>query len=157
MPRTTLLPALLGLLVVSTACDASGTGPSAEGRWGGQTASLQLAPAGGAIQYQCGAGTIDSGWTLSTRGTFQATGVHFFGGGPLPPGGVSGQAARYDVRVRVVKADAPEGDAAAPGAVAPDRSSPQFEPMRPYPGMRERPGLLARLRETAAGLKGRRS
>lgn len=95
MPRTILLPALLGLLVLSTACDASGTGPSAEGRWGGQTASLQLAPAGGAIQYQCGAGTIDSGWTLSTRGTFRATGAHFFGGGPLPPGGVPGQAARY--------------------------------------------------------------
>jgi anaerobic selenocysteine-containing dehydrogenase len=46
---------------------------------------------------------------------------------------VTGQAAWYDVRVRVVKAEAGE----------PAESAPQFAPMRLYPGMRERPHELA--------------
>jgi hypothetical protein len=48
---------------------------------------------------------------------------------------VTGQAGWYDVRVRVVKADAGE----------PERSEPQFEPLRRYPGMGERPLELASL------------
>ena len=46
---------------------------------------------------------------------------------------ITGQAAWYDVRVRITCADAAE----------PMRSEPQFEPMRRYPGMAERPGELA--------------
>ena len=45
---------------------------------------------------------------------------------------ITGQAAWYDVRVRITKADPAE----------PARSEPQFEPMRRYPGMAERPGEL---------------
>ena len=52
---------------------------------------------------------------------------------------VTGQAGWYDVRVRVVKADAGE----------PERTEPQFEPMRRYPGMNERPRELADLAPAA--------
>jgi len=62
----------------------SPTAPSAVGTWGGREASLTLSRSGGQVGYQCGAGTIDSTWTLSAEGRFTATGVHFFGGGPAP-------------------------------------------------------------------------
>ena len=45
---------------------------------------------------------------------------------------ITGQAAWYDVRVRITKADPAE----------PERSEPQFEAMRRYPGMAERPEEL---------------
>ena len=48
---------------------------------------------------------------------------------------ITGQAAWYDVRVRVVKAAADE----------PAQTAPQFEPMPAYPGMKQRTGLLAYL------------
>jgi hypothetical protein len=54
---------------------------------------------------------------------------------------VTGQAAWYDVRVRVVKAAADE----------PARTEPQFAPMRRYPGMPERPAELDSF-ETAAAV-----
>ena len=47
---------------------------------------------------------------------------------------ITGQAAWYDVRVRVVKA----------GADEPQRSEPQFQPMRRYPGMAERAARAGR-------------
>jgi len=46
---------------------------------------------------------------------------------------ITGQAAWYDVRVRISKAEAGE----------PEQTSPQFEPMKPYPGMKERSSILA--------------
>ncbi|HQT26841.1 MAG TPA: molybdopterin oxidoreductase family protein, partial [Burkholderiales bacterium] len=46
---------------------------------------------------------------------------------------LTGQAAWYDVRVRIFKA----------GEVEQKESSPQFEPMKPYPGMKKRPAWLA--------------
>ena len=46
---------------------------------------------------------------------------------------VTGQAAWYDVRVRIYRA----------GDDEPKVSSPQFESMKPYPGMKKRPGWLA--------------
>jgi hypothetical protein len=58
---------------------------------------------------------------------------------------ITGQAAWYDVRVRVVKA----------GADEPQVSEPQFEPMRLYPGMAERPRELAALGATAPIVKKR--
>ncbi len=45
---------------------------------------------------------------------------------------ITGQAAWYDVRVRIYKAEAGE-----------EVSSPQFEPMKPYPGMKARPSWIA--------------
>ncbi|MCW5634550.1 MAG: molybdopterin oxidoreductase family protein [Rubrivivax sp.] len=58
---------------------------------------------------------------------------------------ITGQAAWYDVRVRVVKAE--------PGE--PEVSEPQFAPMRLYPGMKARPRELAG-NGAAAALRGRR-
>ncbi|HET9820559.1 MAG TPA: hypothetical protein VFQ16_01915, partial [Burkholderiaceae bacterium] len=58
---------------------------------------------------------------------------------------VTGQAAWYDVRVRVVKAD--------PGE--PERTEPQFQPMRRYPGMAERPSELGTGDAAAVRTKGR--
>ena len=46
---------------------------------------------------------------------------------------VTGQAAWYDVRVRIYKA----------GVDEPKQSSPQFEPLKPAPGMAQRPAWLA--------------
>jgi anaerobic selenocysteine-containing dehydrogenase len=46
---------------------------------------------------------------------------------------ITGQAAWYDVRVRIYKVGADETAITAP----------QFEPMQPYPGMKERSGILA--------------
>lgn len=97
------------VLTGSLAC-SSPTAPSAEGAWGGETVSLSLSRSGGVLTYQCGAGTIDPGWTLSREGHLTGTGQHFFGGGPVPPqgrvphpaqyaGGVSGSAMFLTVTV----------------------------------------------------------
>jgi len=56
---------------------------------------------------------------------------------------VTGQAAWYDVRVRVVKADPSD----------PAHSAPRFEPMRRYPGMAERPRELAAATPLTASTK----
>jgi len=60
------------------------TAPDPTGVWGGPDASLVLSRTGGTLSYPCGAGTIDSTWTLSRDGQFTGTGQHFFGGGPEP-------------------------------------------------------------------------
>jgi hypothetical protein len=88
IPVLLLLPLALGCF--------SPTAPDALGAWGGQEASLVLTAAGGTISYACGAGTIDSAWTLSGDGRLEATGQHFFGGGPVPPQGRPPHPARYD-------------------------------------------------------------
>lgn len=82
-------------LVALTVGCASPTAPSAVGSWGGADASLVLSASGGAVSYGCGAGTIDSGWTLGNDGAFAASGQHFFGGGPEPVGGRPPHPARY--------------------------------------------------------------
>ena len=57
---------------------------------------------------------------------------------------ITGQAGWYDVRVRIFKCEPAAGTDRA------ERTEPQFEPMRPYPGMEQRPGLLAALGRGAA-------
>lgn len=69
--------------------------PVLVGRWGGLEASVTLSLDGGSVAYACGDGTIDSGWTLTADGTFQAAGSHRFGGGPLPVDGRPEYPARY--------------------------------------------------------------
>jgi anaerobic selenocysteine-containing dehydrogenase len=58
----------------------------------------------------------------------QADGSRFSNSDPI-----TGQAAWYDVRVRIYKAE--EGE--------PHHTSPQFPPMKVYPGMKQRPNWLA--------------
>ena len=74
---------------------ASPTAPVVAGSWGGSQVSLTLDRSGGMLTYPCATGTIDSTWTLSADGVFAATGSHFFGGGPVPPGGGTPHPARY--------------------------------------------------------------
>ncbi len=93
MPRRALLPILT--LLSTVACSEPSAGPVLKGQWGGHVASLQLADTGGSVQYQCGSGTIKAGWTFTDHGAFQAQGEHFFGGGPVPPGGAPGHPATY--------------------------------------------------------------
>jgi hypothetical protein len=76
------------------------TAPDALGNWGGPEASMVLTASGGTVSYACGAGTIDSDWTLSPSGDFAATGQHFFGGGPVPVQGHQPHPAVYAGRVR---------------------------------------------------------
>jgi len=82
------------ILTLLCAC-GSPVAPTVEGTWGGTEASLTLTRAGGTLQYPCGAGTIDSGWTLSAAGRFAAAGQHFIGGGPVPIGGRTPHPAVY--------------------------------------------------------------
>ncbi len=88
----------LALLGLALAC-ASPTAPTIVGDWGGQQASLTLTISGGTAAYQCGAGTIDSAWTITSDGQFSALGVHYFGGGPVPQGGTPPHPARYSGQV----------------------------------------------------------
>lgn len=88
----------LVLLPLALGCSAP-TAPSLLGSWGGTEASLALARSGGTLSYPCGAGTVDSGWTLSDAGGFLAFGQHFSGGGPVPPQGHPPHPARYTGQV----------------------------------------------------------
>jgi hypothetical protein len=90
---------MLVLLTLALACFTP-TAPDALGTWGGQEASLVLTPSGGTLSYPCGAGTIDSAWTLSRTGRLLASGQHFFGGGPVPPQGRPPHPARYSGQVQ---------------------------------------------------------
>lgn len=96
-----LLRSIRPLLVVlmAIAC-TSPTAPAATGTWGGPEASLVLTDAGGTISYPCGAGIMDSGWTITRSGSFSATGLHYFGGGPLPPQGHTPYSATYAGQLR---------------------------------------------------------
>jgi hypothetical protein len=87
IPGVVLLPLALGCF--------SPTAPVALGSWGGQEASLVLTGSGGTLSYPCGAGTIDSAWTLDSDGRLVASGEHFFGGGPVPVGGRPPHPATY--------------------------------------------------------------
>ncbi|MFI5210072.1 MAG: hypothetical protein ACHQ2E_06490 [Gemmatimonadales bacterium] len=89
-----------GLLLLGAACGANLTGPELAGQWGGPEAIVTLAPSGGTIQYSCAEGTIDPSWTLSSGGRWRATGQHFTGGGPVPPGGHPPHPAIYSGTVR---------------------------------------------------------
>jgi hypothetical protein len=86
------------LLALVVGC-ASLTAPTVVGVWGGTQASLTLDRSGGSLTYPCGAGTIDSAWTLDGNGTFAASGEHFFGGGPVPVQGRPPHPARYTGQV----------------------------------------------------------
>ena len=87
------------LVLLAPACSPP-TAPDAVGSWGGPFASLVLTAQGGTVTYLCGAGTIDSGWTLTSDGGFEAVGQHFFGGGPAPTEGRPPHPARYAGLIR---------------------------------------------------------
>ena len=86
-------------LLVALGC-SSITGTELIGSWGGSEASLVLTASGGSVTYPCGAGTIDSAWTVGPGGQFAASGLHYFGGGPVPPQGRPPHPARYSGEMR---------------------------------------------------------
>lgn len=86
---------MLFAAALALAACSSPTAPDAVGTWGGTEASLTLSLAGGTVGYACGAGRIGAGWTLDAAGRFAATGVHYFGGGPVPAPGPTPHPARY--------------------------------------------------------------
>jgi len=85
---------LLPLLLAALSC-ASPNAPEVTGTWGGTSASLVLRADGGDLTFQCGTGTIASGWSLAADGTFHATGEFFNGGGPAPAEGRPPHPATY--------------------------------------------------------------
>jgi hypothetical protein len=84
-----------GLLLFGAGCGANPTAPELDGQWGGPEAILTLAPSGGTIEYSCAEGTVDPSWTLTSGGQWRATGQHYTGGGPVPPGGHPPHPATY--------------------------------------------------------------
>jgi hypothetical protein len=88
----------IALLALAIGCSSPGA-PTVLGDWGGEQASLSLTISGGTVSYPCGAGTIDSAWTISDDGKLSATGSHYFGGGPVPVGGAAPHPARYSGQV----------------------------------------------------------
>lgn len=92
IPR--LVPLISLLLSTALAC-AESTAPELAGTWGGPDATLILSPAGGTVEYACGSGTIDPGWSLDANGRWTATGNYFSGGGPAPSDGRPPHAASY--------------------------------------------------------------
>ncbi len=75
---------LAGIAFLVTLGCENATDPVLSGQWGGPDASLTLAASGGTVEYACGGGTIDPGWTLSHDGRWTAIGEYFSGGGPVP-------------------------------------------------------------------------
>ena len=123
LPRS-LCAGLLCLL----ACDGA-TGPVATGRWGGPEAELVLSKKGGTVVYACGEGTIDGSWHISPGGRWSATGLHYFGGGPLPPQGREPHPASYqgtftDSRLRFTVTLTDLGEILGPFALIRNESGP---------------------------------
>lgn len=72
------------------------------GQWGGRHVGLSLTPAGGTVDYDCAAGTIDAPLIPARDGSFSTEGRHTPGtGGPERIGEVPpSYRARYSGRVR---------------------------------------------------------
>jgi hypothetical protein len=85
-PRLTAL-AFFAALSACTSVPPAG-GPLT-GEWGGTHIGLRLSAAGGTLDYDCAAGTIDEPVALRPDGTFEAIGMHTPGwGGPERSGEV---------------------------------------------------------------------
>jgi hypothetical protein len=65
------------------------------GQWGGTHVNLILADTGGTVEFDCGRGTIEPGWSLSPEGRFAAIGAFYQEAGPEPLVGRPPQPARY--------------------------------------------------------------
>jgi hypothetical protein len=86
------------LLLFLAGCAPDHTVQDLLGSWGGPHALLTLTTSAGNIEYDCAHGHVAPGWTVSSSGTFTATGIHLReSGGPVQIGGDSfPRPARYD-------------------------------------------------------------
>ena len=83
----------LAMIAAAAALSACATLPPAgvplTGEWGGTHVGLKLSEAGGALEYDCAAGTIDEPLLPRLDGTFEVEGMHTPGwGGPERSGEV---------------------------------------------------------------------
>lgn len=58
------------------ACVNAGPPPNVLGQWGGDNIRLTIDALGGRIDYECGAGTIDTSIQLDPQNRFKANGKH---------------------------------------------------------------------------------
>ena len=89
---------LLALFVLGAGCStASPDRPETlpRGRWGGEHAELVVSDDGGAIEFDCAHGSLDSPITLDERGRFEVRGTFVREGGPIREGNQEKQPARY--------------------------------------------------------------
>ena len=98
-----MLPRLLSLamLLAVVACSATTQPEDLTGAWGGRSVALLVTGAGGVLEYDCAAGTIDQPLQPEAGGRFSATGTHTPGqGGPVREGDIPEVfPARYDGEV----------------------------------------------------------
>jgi hypothetical protein len=88
---------ILGLLTLCVVVGCSTpTTADLEGQWGGAHVNLILADTGGTVEFDCGRGTIDPGWSLTPEGRFAAIGAFYQEAGPEPIAGRPPQPARYE-------------------------------------------------------------
>ncbi|HEV2043995.1 MAG TPA: hypothetical protein VGR05_04875 [Sphingomicrobium sp.] len=74
-------------LIALTGCTTMPSNQSVVGRWGGQHVGLELGTAGGTLDYDCAAGTIEGPLLVDAAGRFTAKGTHTPGiGGPAQIG-----------------------------------------------------------------------
>ncbi|HEX4562065.1 MAG TPA: hypothetical protein VH113_09575 [Gemmatimonadales bacterium] len=88
----------VALAALFAAACSSPFGVDPVGDWGGTRAHLDLRLSGGTVQYECGMGTIDSGWAENPDGSWLATGQHYLGGGPASDTSHSPHPALYSGR-----------------------------------------------------------
>lgn len=73
----------LSLPLLAACATAPAEGVPIVGEWGGPHVGLSLTPAGGSLDYDCAAGTIEGPLIIRSGGTFVGEGVHTPGwGGP---------------------------------------------------------------------------
>jgi hypothetical protein len=92
----------LGFALVAACSNPIAAGDRVQaGRWGGQHVALDVADAGGRIEYDCAHGTLDEPLELDRRGRFDVAGTHVRErGGPQREGEVlPSHPARYSGRV----------------------------------------------------------
>jgi hypothetical protein len=95
-------PALLIGVALGACASVPASGGPLTGEWGGEHVGLKLSEAGGTLDYDCAAGTIDDPVMPRRDGTFEAGGRHTPGtGGPERVGEVRpAYRARYSGSVR---------------------------------------------------------
>jgi hypothetical protein len=85
-------------LIAAGPCATDLAGPIAASEWGGEHVGLTVSATGGALEYDCAAGTIDQEIVVGSDGNFIAEGTHTKGhGGPSREGEIPDRhPARYN-------------------------------------------------------------
>jgi hypothetical protein len=100
--RLRIAIALAAIVLATGACSESAVAPVLAGEWGGEHIGLVITASGGALEYDCAHGTIDTPIDVGAGGRFIASGTHTFEhGGPVREGETTDlHAAEYRGRIR---------------------------------------------------------